>query len=525
MLTIGSSLRMIAGSVPGDPALQFEDRTYTYAELDSTVDRTAAVLQRLGVRLGDRVALISKNSDQFVVTFYAALRIGAILVPINPAAAPPEVAYMLEDSGARVLVFDPLIDTTIRAVESSGMPASVEHVLCLGPSDRHCDLVASADERSGVTVEEVPAEDDDALIMYTSGTTGRPKGVLLDHRRSMRVAVAAVGMLGQRVGDRLLHVAPLYHAAAMGVILIPGTLLGAKHIVHSSFDPVKALAAMEREKITTFFGPPTMYQMLLNVPDFASRDLSALRIGLYGAAPMPPRLAEAMLEAFPHTGFANFAGQTEGGPSGIYLSAAQVRQRPDTSGRQAFLFTEVRIVDDEGADVAPGEVGEMLLRGELIMKRYWNKPEATAAAFTDDGWLRTGDLVRLEPDGYMTMVDRLKDLIITGGLNVYSVEVENVVIAHPDLADAAVVSRPNELYGESIVAVVVPVEGRSVDLETIQDFCADKLSKYKIPHTIEIVERIPRNPSGKILKHVLREQLKDKYRDLATETPSSAQAR
>jgi acyl-CoA synthetase (AMP-forming)/AMP-acid ligase II len=277
--------------------------------------------------------------------------------------------------------------------------------------------------------------------------------------------------------------------------------------VHPGFNPVNVVETMERERVTMFFGPPTMYQLLLGVPDLPTRDLSAWRTGLYGAAPMPTRVIDAMLEAFPQTQFVQMAGQTEAGPSGIYLSGEQVRERPEASGRQAFLFTEVRIVDANGVDVSPGETGEMLLRGETIMKRYWNNPEATAAAFTTDGWLRSGDLVRLDPDGYMTMVDRLKDLIITGGLNVYSVEVENAVIGHPNVKDAAVVSRPNETYGESIVAVVVPVEGKNVDLETIRTFCADKLSKYKIPHALIVVEQIPRNASGKILKHRLREQL------------------
>jgi acyl-CoA synthetase (AMP-forming)/AMP-acid ligase II len=507
MLTIGNSLRMTARRVPNDPALVFGDRTYTYREFDAAVDRTAVVLRDLGVSRGDRVAMIAKNSDRFLIALYATQRLAAILVPINPAAAPPEVFYMLEDSGARVVVFDPALDATIRAVEDRGLPSNVEHLCTLGPSDRYSDLVASADAEVGAYVEEVATEDDDALIMYTSGTTGRPKGVLLDHRRSMRVAVAAVAVMGQRVGDRMLHVAPLYHAAALGVMLIPGTLLGVKHVVHPGFDPAKAVEAMESERITMFFGPPTMYQMMLRVPDVAKRDLSAWRTGLYGAAPMPPHVLKAMFVAFPQTEFVNIAGQTEAGPSGIYLSGEQARARPDASGRQPLPFLEVRIVDAQGDEVAPGGVGEILFRGETIMKGYWNNPEATAAAITEDGWLRTGDLVRLDPDGYITMVDRMKDMIITGGLNVYSVEVESVVVAHPDVFEAAVVSRPNEIYGESIVAVIVPVAGKTVDLETIRIFCADKLSKYKIPHAIEIVEQIPRNPSGKILKNRLRAQL------------------
>jgi acyl-CoA synthetase (AMP-forming)/AMP-acid ligase II len=505
MLTIGNSLRMTARRVPEDPALTFEDRNYTYAELDAAVDRTAAALRELGLVRGDRALIMATNSDRYVVALYAVERLGAISVPINPLAAAPEAAYMLEDSGAKVFIYDPSIEATVLGIEDLGIPTNVAHVLCLGTTSRHTDLMAAANEQGSVTVEEVATEDDDALIMYTSGTTGRPKGVLLDHKRSMTVAVAAVAMLGQRVGDRLLHVAPLYHAAALGVQLIPGMILGAKHIVHAGFDPVRVVETMEREKVTMFFGPPTMYQLLLKVPGIDSRDLSAWRTGLYGAAPMPKSVIEAMFEAFPQTEFVQFAGQTEAGPGGIYLTGAQSRERPGTSGRQAFVFLEVRVIDAFGADVSPGDIGEMILRGQTIMKEYWNKPEATAAAFTSDGWLRTGDLVRLDPDGYMTMVDRLKDLIITGGLNVYSAEVENALAAHPDVLDVAVVSRPHETYGESIVAVVVPVEGKHVDLESIREFCADKLAKYKIPHAVETMKELPRNPSGKIMKHRLRD--------------------
>lgn len=510
MLTIGNSLRMTARRVPDDPALVFEDRSYTYAELDAEVDRTAAALRGFGLDRGDRLAVMATNSDRFIVVLYAVQRLGAICVPINPAAAPPEVAYMLEDSGARLFAFDPVINTTIQGIKELGLPPSLAQVLSLGRSDGYEDLIAAAAGYGDVTIDEVADEDDDAFIMYTSGTTGRPKGVLVDHRRIMKVAISFIAMVGQRVNDRTLHAAPLYHGAALSSMLLPGTMLGTKHIVHARFEPTHVVETMEREKVTIFFGAPTMYQYMLKVPDLASRDLSAWRTGLYGAAPMSGSVVEELFAAFPQTQFVSVAGQTEAGPSGIYLSSEQVRERPDASGRQAFLFTEVRIVDANGVAVAPGEVGEMMLRGETIMKGYWNKPEATAAAFSEDGWLHTGDLVRLDPDGYMTLVDRLKDLIITGGFNVYSVEVENAVLAHPSVVDVAVVSRPHEVYGESIVAVVVPAEGESVDLESIREFCADKLSKYKIPHVLEIVDAIPRNPSGKISKHILRAQLASK---------------
>lgn len=251
-----------------------------------------------------------------------------------------------------------------------------------------------------------------------------------------------------------------------------------------------------------FFGVPTMFQFLLRAPELATRDLSPWRTGLFGAAPMPPSAVQQLLGALPHVEFMQLCGQTEGGPGGIYSTAAQVAERPDSSGHQALPFTEVRIAGPDDEPVAPGEVGEMLLRGESVMKEYWRKPAETADALRG-GWLHTGDLTRLDADGAMTIVDRLKDLIITGGRNVYSVEVEAAVAAHPDVLDCAVVARPHPDYGESIVAVVTPREGATLTLDELREFCAGRIADFKLPHDL-VIGTVPRNPSGKILKHQLR---------------------
>jgi acyl-CoA synthetase (AMP-forming)/AMP-acid ligase II len=312
-----------------------------------------------------------------------------------------------------------------------------------------------------------------------------------------------ISACGMRAGDRFLHVAPLYHAAELNIMLVPGTMLGATHVVLPRFDPAAVLAAMESERITMFFGVPTMFQFLLRSPDLADRDLSAWRTGLFGAAPMPPSAVAQLLSALPHVEFMQLCGQTEAGPGGIYSTAAQVAARPDSSGHQAAPFTEVRVVDADDRDVAPGEVGEMLLRGESVMKEYWGKPEETAQALRG-GWLHTGDLTRVDPDGTMTIVDRLKDMIITGGRNVYSVEVEGALAAHPDVVDCAVVARPHPDYGESIVAVVTPRDGTAPTLEELRAFCAGRIAEFKLPHDV-VLGPVPRNPSGKILKHRLRD--------------------
>jgi acyl-CoA synthetase (AMP-forming)/AMP-acid ligase II len=505
MPTIASTLRSTARRVPDTVALIFGERHCTYRELDAQVDRTAAALARLGLAKGDRFALMATNSDAFVVAFYAALRLGAIFVPINPASAPPELRYLLEDSGATVFVHDPAVAATVDAARAAGLPPTTRHVLAL---PELADLAAQAGTGTGQVPDDV-TESDDALILYTSGTTGKPKGALFDHHRVMWASVNFVASCGMRVGDRFLHVAPLYHAAELGIMLMPGTMIGATHVVLPGFDPGKVLDALESERITMFFGVPTMFQFLLRQPDATQRDLSAWRTGLFGAAPMPASAVEQLVTTWPQVNFMQLCGLTEGGPGGIYGDVEQVKARPDASGRQALLFTEARVVDPAGDDVEPGGVGELVLRGATIMKGYWNKPTETAEAIRD-GWLHTGDLARRDADGYLTLVDRLKDLIITAGRNVYSVEVESMLAAHPDIADVAVVGRPHPDYGESIIAVITPREGATVTLEDVKAFCADKIARYKIPHDL-VVGTIPRTPSGKILKHRLRDAVREAH--------------
>ncbi|GAA5069256.1 class I adenylate-forming enzyme family protein [Nocardia callitridis] len=505
MPTVGSTLRSTAARVPEREALIFGETRYSYAELDTAVDRVAALLADRGLRKGDRIALFASSSDRFILVFYAAHRIGAIFVPINPASSAPELDYILRDSGARFLVYDPALVETVTTAIEFGLPEAVR-ILALGPTGSHDDVIALADSRAAVPVADLVHESDDAQILYTSGTTGHPKGALFDHHRTLWTAVTMLGTFGIGDADRMLHVAPLYHAAELCVMLIPGTMVGATHVVHAGFDPVKVLDDLEQQRITVFFGVPTMYQFLLRQPDLSSRDLSAWRTGLFGAAPMPVSAVEQLITALPEVDLIQLCGQTEAGPNGIFCGPDQVRARPDTSGRQTALSIECRIVDTDGHDVEAGAAGELLLRGETLMKGYWNNPEATAQTIVD-GWLHTGDVCLLEADGYMTVVDRLKDMIITGGRNVYSVEVEGAIGEHPWVLDAAVVGRPNEQYGESIVAFVVLVDGATLTLDALRDFAVAKLSRYKLPHELVVTEQIPRNSSGKVLKRELRESL------------------
>jgi acyl-CoA synthetase (AMP-forming)/AMP-acid ligase II len=495
-------LTVSAQRCPDRTALVFASSRRTYRELDAEVNRAAHALHRLGLSTGDRFALMAGNSDWFVIAFYAAAKLGAIVVPINPRSAGPELRYLLDDSGASILAFDATVSqVVIETVGESSSPL----LLALGHVEGHRSLADLAADESDSTPEVLVEESDDALILYTSGTTGRPKGALFDHHRTIWVGISLTSLFGLTEADRLLHVAPLYHAAELTMMLVPGTMVGATHVVLPGFEPTAVLDALESERITGFFGVPTMYQMLLRQPDLAERDLSAWRTGIFGAAPMPAEAVGRLLDALPAVNLYQACGQTEGGPGGIYSRPHEVRAKPSASGRFSLLNTVVRVVDPENQDVPRGETGELILQGETVMKGYWNKPRETADVLRE-GWLHTGDLARIDDDGYITLVDRMKDMIITGGRNVYSVEVENALAGTPGVADCAVVGRSDAVYGETIVAVVTPLPGCDVTLDELREHAGKLVSDYKLPRELVIAE-IPRNPSGKIMKHKLRDTL------------------
>jgi len=470
----------------------------SWQALDADVDALAATLVERGLARGERCAVLAPNGAGFVLAFFAALRAGAVVVPVGARLAPTEVAHIVEDSGAVVLLFDPEHADTAQVAAKGAWLGS------LGPCSGFEDVLSSGfGPAPALRVEDVD-EQDDAIIMYTSGTTGKPKGVLLDHHRAIWAAMSEVASLGLRDGERYLHLAPLHHSGGI-VFLVTTTLLGGTHVVLEAFEPVAVLDAIERERCTFFLAVPTMFAFLLRVPRLAHRDLSSWRLSVFGAAPMPRATLEAMLAAFPSVELVQLCGQTEGGPGGIYSTAEQVRAQPEVTGHQAMVFYESRVVEAGGDDdTEPGRVGELVLRGEGVMKGYWNQPEATARTLRD-GWLHTGDLVRRDPDGAMTLVDRLKDLIITGGQNVYSAEVELIVADHPAVVDCAVVGRPHAEYGESIVAFVVASADRLAPTpEELRDFCRGRIARYKAPHDVVVIDVIPRNAAGKALKHELR---------------------
>jgi fatty-acyl-CoA synthase len=502
MPTIGGSVIHNAGRVPDRTALIAGHRRWSWAELDRAVAHVAARLRAAGLRPGERFAMIAGNTPATVIAYFAAARTGAIIVPINARLAAPEIAHILGDAEAMIVASARELDAVVEAAV-----AELDHKVvqfCLEDGGAHENLLAPPADDLDPLDTDLAAESDDALIIYTSGTTGKPKGVLLDHHRAIWAAMAQVVFLGLRDGDRYLHLPPLYHSGGV-VYLNAITLLGGTHVLVPAFEPGEVLTTIERERITALLGVPTMFQFLLRHPAIEEHDVSSWRTGIFGAAPMPAPTIEQLLDAFPGVSFFQQCGQTEAGPTGIYSTYEQIRSRPDSSGHVAQPFVQARVVDQDGADISPGAVGELVLRGDPIMKGYWRQPEATAEALRD-GWLHTGDLMQLYEDGAMRLVDRMKDVIITGGRNVYSAEVEQALAGHPDIADCAVVGRPDPDWGETIVVVVSPKEGHQPTIDAVRGYLRSRLADYKLPRELHIGS-VPRTPSGKIQKHLVRQTL------------------
>ncbi|RMG59583.1 MAG: long-chain-fatty-acid--CoA ligase [Deltaproteobacteria bacterium] len=502
MPTLPGILEINARRTPERTALVFGERTLSFRELNEEANRVARVLSGMGVKKGDRVALMSPNTDAFVISFYGILKAGGIFVSINPRLAVPELVHQLTDSGTKVFLYDPVVAPVVDEALKEELPV-LERALPTRPMEGREDLTTLARKEEGLPLQVTIEESDDAEILYTSGTTGKAKGVLLDHHRVVWVSTIISLGVGLREGDTFIHVAPLYHSAQLNLFLTSGIMLACKNVVLPTFDPGQVLETIEKEKVTVFFGVPTMFQFLLEHPDFKKRDLSSLRIAMYGAAPMPTALITKLLEELPGVDFYNLCGLTEMGPMGIYLKPEDQVRKVGSAGKPIIL-NEARVVNDRMEDVKPGEVGELILRAETMMKGYWNNPGATAETIRD-GWLFTGDLATVDEEGYITLVDRKKDMIITGGMNVYSAEVENAVRSHPNVLDCAVIGVPHPVYGETVTAVVTPKPGTEITLEELREHCAKLIADYKVPRKL-IIDQVPRNPSGKILKYQLREK-------------------
>ncbi|WP_405595316.1 acyl-CoA synthetase [Streptomyces sp. NBC_01410] len=489
--TVDSVVRSTAKRTPDRTALRYADRTWSYAELDAAVTTAAAVLTGHGLRTGDRVASFGHNSDAYLIGFLGCARAGLVHVPVNQNLTGDDLAYIVEQSGSALVLADPDLAPRL----PGGLPVRPLR-------DADGSLLAELRTPRDFTPERQPGTEDLVQLLYTSGTTAQPKGAMMTHRALVHEYVSAITALDLSESDRPLHSLPLYHSAQMHVFLLPYLAVGAENTILDGPDAEKIFDPVEAGRADSLFAPPTVWIGLSNHPDFATRDLSGLRKAYYGASIMPLPVLEKLRERLPELGFYNCFGQSEIGPLATVLRPDEHEGRMDSCGRPV-LFVEAKVVDEEGKEVADGTAGEVVYRSPQLCEGYWDKPEESEAAFRD-GWFRSGDLAVRDAQGYFTVVDRVKDVINSGGVLVASRQVEDALYTHPAVAETAVIGLPDERWIEAVTAVVV-ARGEVTEDELI-NHAREKLAHFKAPKKVLFVDELPRNASGKILKRELRDR-------------------
>ena len=502
-LVLGEVLARQARNSPQKEALVFKNKRYTYGQFNERVNRVANGLIALGIGKGDKVALLFLNCTEIVECLFATHKVGAVVVPLNFRLVPKELAYQVDNSDAKALIFSETFQESVSSIRLE--LGKVEHYICVGAKgmERAIDYEEflakySADEPS-VLVDD----DDPAYIMYTAGTTGRSKGAVLTHKNVLMGA--AINQCIERPTpdpDRQLVVFPLSHGAGAQLALCC-VFRGGSNIILDVPTPENILRLIQEEKITNVGLVPAIWNWLVNEPKLKDFDLSSLQMAGTTAAPMPLELKNKLLETFPNVKIYEGFGQTE--TSATVMAKPEDMFRKHGSVGRRIINVEVRIVDDDDKDVPVGEVGEIVYRGPSVMKEYYKNPEATAEAFKG-GWFHSGDLVRQDDEGYIYVVDRKKDMIISGGHNIYPAELEEVLYTHPKILEAAVIGVPDPEWGESVKAIVVPKAGETLTEAEVIEYCKHNLASYKKPKSVELVGELPRNVTGKVLKRELREK-------------------
>lgn len=508
MLTLPSIIDR-AMQINGDAAATImQDRVRTWKELGAEIALLAGGLKKLGVEPGDRIAILAQNSDRFYLCMFAISRAGGVFVPINTRLAPAELVHWLTDSGSSVIFIDeamvPMLPQTFENL------ASPPRVIYFGTGEAPANaitlesMLADAEPVTDVTA----SGDEIAGLFYTGGTTGVSKGVMLTHRNLLlNVLQTALG-LESKPGDVILQAAPLFHVAG-GFMCVAAALLAGTNVFIPAFTPAATLDAIERHRVTRMFLAPTMISMVLGDPAFGDYDLSSLRCIIYGASPMPEALLHQAMKALPDVTFVQSYGQTETSPILTILGSERHVLEGSLSGKlrsagQPIPGVELRVVDRDDKPVPNGTVGEICARGDNVMSGYWQQAELTAEALRG-GWLHTGDGGYLDDDGFLFIVDRVKDMIVSGGENVYSAEVENALAKHPELVECAVIGVPDKKWGERVHAIVRLKEGADLDESELIAYCRELIAGYKCPQSVEFREEpLPISPAGKVLKTELR---------------------
>lgn len=512
-------LMVTSAVVPDRPALIFEDTTSTYEQLQTSSSKLANALTSLGIQKGDKVAMMEVNSPNLIETYFACAKIGAIFVPLNFRARPEEVSYMLQDSEASAIFIGERYLALVDAIRAE-VP-DVKHFVALGHASEGWsnfeDLIASGDDEDPFTEID---DTDLTILMFTAGTTGRPKGVMLAHKNFSEYVLNNVSPVDLEMEEKNILTVPMYHIA--GIQAVMASMYGGRTLVlQRQFDPEEWMSLVQRHSVDRAMMVPTMIKQLMDHEQFESYNLTSLQVITYGAAPMPLEVIKRAIEQFPGTHFINAFGQTESAATITMLGPEDHIMEGNPEEKELKLKrlgsigkplpdVEVRIMDEDGSLLAADQVGEIVARGERIMKGYWKQEDATSATIDKDGWLHTGDLGYADEGGYIFLSGRAKDIIKRGGEMISPEELENIILAHPKVEDVAIIGVPDQEWGERVRAVVVPTkDGDKPSLDEIAELVRSRTASFKKPESIVYIDELPRNPMGKILKRVLREQFNE----------------
>jgi long-chain acyl-CoA synthetase len=517
-MNLGKRVHEISQQEPSKTAYHFMGKDTTYGEFDASVSKFAAALQSLGVGKGDHVAFLLGNTPHFLISLYATVRLGATAVPVNPIYTPDEIAYILNDSDAKAVI---ALDALLPLVEKAhaALPKIAAFVICETAPEtaaKIAELPAEAKTKvrafselirqPGALEQIVDVQrDDTAVILYTSGTTGKPKGAMLTHENLYSNARDVGAYLGMTPDDRIIATLPVFHVFALTVVVNAPLLQGATIVLLPRFNPKDVFDAIKSREATVFAGVPTMFNFMYQFPEANPEDFASVRLAISGGSAMPVALLHNFEEKF-NVRVSEGYGLSEASPVTCFNPID--RERKAGSIGTSIINVENKVVNEFGEEVPVGEVGELVVRGPNVMKGYYKMPEETNAALRG-GWLYTGDLARVDEEGYFYIVDRKKDMIIVGGYNVYPREIEEVLFAHPGIVEAAVVGLPDPDFGESVHAYVV-LKDSSLTTEDLQAHCKEHLAKYKVPKHFEILDDLPKNTTGKILRRSLKDQALNK---------------
>jgi feruloyl-CoA synthase len=485
---------------PNKDCLRVQGKGYSYQVIKELAEKAAGLFQSQGLKKGDRAAIMSQNTPGFVIAFYGILKAGGAAVPVNHKLMKPEVEFILENSGSKVFLFDGSLAENAAKIESPSLKISLD-----SPAKGFPHFESLLESAPSFVPVEIDA-DDLAELLYTSGTTGKPKGCMHTHRTVLMAGITGALAIKLDEDDRLLMAMPIWHSSPLNNWFGGTQYVGGTTVMIREYHPLHFLQAIQQEKCTVYFGAPISYIMPIQmIPNFDAFDLSSMRAWIYGGGPIAADTADMIMKKYKSDQFYQVYGMTESGPTGTTLPPKDQVRKSGSIGKTGLPGCDVIVMKSSSEEAKPGEVGEIWLKAESMMKGYYRDPKATAEAFSGR-WYKTGDMARVDEDGYLFMADRLKDMIVTGGENVYSKEVEDAITGHPDVVEAAVIALPHPEWGETVGAIIVAAKGKRLDEDALRAFLADKIAKYKIPRAFRFVESLPHTPSGKVMKYKLREE-------------------